>query len=571
MLGRWSRCALIAVAVVLVCAAARFRVLGDDGHGWQGSVNGDGAGYHGMLVGLILHGNPADAPINPAFFTPAGDRHVIQYTCGAALMQAPFFLLAHGIALLRGSADGTGLGIEYQLGVVVAALSWALLGLWLIARVLARGGIQDGIIAFVIAAVSLGTGLLYYTVITPAMSHVYGFAAMAWSVFEAKSLWTRRSQSSQRLAIALAVMVLVRPTLGLVLLMLPAVALISAGTWQHALRAKPIILSIALGMAVLFIQPLLWKLQCGEWFVDGYAGEGFNWSNPRHWSVLFGARKGFFYYWPVMLLMLPALGWGLWRHARSAIPITVGLIASAYVISAWWNWYYGHGYGMRPLIDLMPVCALLIAAWLNALTRTMRIALMAASAPLIALQLFQTWQYQVGIIHPFNMDREKHALIFLRADDEAKHRFGDANVAELFAPNGMDTLASVSLSADSVIHLGPDRQHSPALRLGADRLPTGRELFADIELRRRALDPLASDTALLVFTYATEGRQRMHETFPMNDIRRLDDTRWRHWRHAFNMPVANPGEEVSIYLWQPGRGRVEVRDLRITVRAVRAQ
>ena len=100
---------------------------------------------------------------------------------------------------------------------------------------------------------------------------------------------------------------------------------------------------------------------------------------------------------------------------------------------------------------------------------------------------------------------------------------------------------------------------------------TGRELFADIELRRRALDPLASDTALLVFTYATEGRQRMHETFPMNDIRRLDDTRWRHWRHAFNMPVANPGEEVSIYLWQPGRGRVEVRGLRITVRAVRAQ
>lgn len=571
MLGRWTRCALIAVAVVLVCAAARFRVLGDDGHGWQGAVNGDGAGYHGMLVGLILHGNPADAPINPAFFTPAGDRHVIQYTCGAALMQAPFFLLAHGIALLRGSADGTGLGIEYQLGLVVAALSWALLGLWLIARVLARGGIQDGIIAFVIAAVSLGTGLLYYTVITPAMSHVYGFAAVAWSVFEAKSLWTRRSQSSQRLAIALAVMVLVRPTLGLVLLMLPAVALISAGTWQHALRAKPIILSIALGMAVLFIQPLLWKLQCGEWFVDGYAGEGFNWSNPRHWSVLFGARKGFFYYWPVMLLMLPALGWGLWRHARSAIPITVGLLASAYVISAWWNWYYGHGYGMRPLIDLMPVCALLIAAWLNALTRTMRIALMAASAPLIALQLFQTWQYQVGIIHPFNMDREKHALIFLRADDEAKHRFGDANVAELFAPNGMDTLASVSLSADSVIHLGPDRQHSPALRLGADRLPTGRELFADIELRRRALDPLASDTALLVFTYATEGRQRMHETFPMNDIRRLDDTRWRHWRHAFNMPVANPGEEVTIYLWQPGRGRVEVRDLRITVRAVRAQ
>ena len=570
-LGRWSRMALLAIAAAFVCASLRYRVLGNDGKAWQGAVNGDGGGYHGMLVGLFLHGNPADAPINPAFFTPAGDRHVIQYTCGASLMQAPLFLAAHAIALLRGTADGSGLGIEYQLGVLVAAVTWAMIGLWLLARLFAQAGLPDAIVAFTIALLVFGTGLLYYTVITPAMSHVYGFAAVSWSLHEAQGLWLGRHRALQRLAIAFCVMLLVRPTLGLVLFMLPAVALLSPGTWRHALHKKALMAAGALGALVLFIQPLLWKLQCGTWLVDGYAGEGFHWWRPRLWSVLFGARKGLFYYWPALLLTLPALAWALWRRTRHAVPVVLGLFGTAWVTSAWWNWYYGHGYGMRPLLDVLPVCALLIAAWLNARAPWPRAALMALAVPLILLQLFQAWQFHAGIIHPFNMDREKHALIFLRTGDEAKHRFGDANVAELFAPHGMDTLACTSLSGDSTLHLSGSWQHSPALRLSSDRLPAGRQLFADIELTRRAIDPYASDTALLVFTYTAGDHQRMHESFAMNDIRRIDDRRWRHWRHAFNMPSAEPGEEVSIYLWQPGRGRIEVRDLRVTLRAVRDQ
>ena len=570
-LGRWSRIALLVTAALLVATAIRYRVVGDDGKAWQGAVNGDGAGYHGMLVGLFLHDNPADAPINPAFFTPAGERHVIQYTCGASLMQAPFFLAAHAIALLRGTADETGLGIEYQLGVIVAAISWALIGLWMLARILARDGLPDGIGAFAVLLLAGGSGLLYYAVITPAVSHVYGFAAVGWSLHEAQRLWLGRPRALQGLAIAFCIMLLVRPTLGLVLFMLPAVALLSPGSWKHALEMKTLMAAAALGAMVLFIQPLLWKLQCGAWLVDGYAGEGFYWWKPWLWSVLFGARKGLFYYWPALLLTLPALTWALWRRTRHAVPVVLGLFATAWVTSAWWNWYYGHGYGMRPLLDVLPVCALLIAAWLNALTSWPRSALMALAMPLILLQLFQAWQFQAGIIHPFNMDREKHALIFLRTGEDARNRFGDANVAELFAPHGMDTLASVSLSGDSTLHLSASWQHSPALRLSGDRLPAGRQLFADIELTRRAIDPFASDTALLVFTYATGERQRMHETFPMNDIRRIDDRRWRHWRHAINMPGAEPGEEVAIYLWQPGRGRIEVRDLRVTLRAVRDQ
>lgn len=566
---RLTRFALMAVALLYVVAALRYRVIGTDGQAWRWAINGDGQGYHGMLVGLVLHGNPAKAPINPAFLAPAGDGQVIQYSCGAPLMQAPFFLAAHAIASLRGTVDGAGLGIEYQIGALMSALCWSLLALWLLGRITARAGLPDAVGAFTVLLLGLGTGLIHYAVITPAMSHAYGFAAVSLCLFEAQRVWQGRTSALPRLAIALALAVLVRPTLGLVLLMLPAVALLGPGSLRHALRPQPLATAAIAGVGLLSLQPVLWKLQCGAWFADGYAGEGFNWWRPRIWSVLFGARKGLFFYWPALLLALPALAWALIRRTRAALVMLAGMGLLAFVTSAWWNWYYGHGYGMRPLVDALPVMGLLIAAWLGALSAAWRSTAIALAAPLIALQLFQAWQYEAGIIHPFNMDREKHALILLRADESSRGRFGDANVAELYAPNGMDTLASATLSGDSVVRLSGASPFTPALRLSGDRLPAGRELFADIELRRRALDPFASDTVLLVFTYATEGRHRMHESFALNDIRRLDDRQWRHWRYAFNMPSALPREEVSIYLWQPGQGRVEVRDLKVTLRAVR--
>lgn len=570
-LGTWSRGALVLVAAVFTFAALRYRIIGTDGQAWRNAINGDGHGYHGYLVGLVQHGNPAKAPINPAFLTPAGDGHAIQYTAGAPLMQAPFFIVSHAVATLRGTGDDKCLGIEYQIGVVLAAITWSLIGLWLIARMLDLGRIADRVVAFTMLLVGLGSGLIHYAVIAPALSHAYGFAAVCWCLFEAHRALHGDTDAWPRLGLAFALVVLVRPTLGLVALMLPVVALASGGRAWPMIKLKSVMMAALIGSGLLLVQPVLWKLQCGAWLVDGYAGEGFNWQSPRLWSVLFGARKGLFFYWPALLLMLPALAWALYRKPLIAAPVALGFTALAFVTSAWWNWYYGHSYGMRALLDALPVVGVLVAVWLHALASGMRNTIMLLASPLIAMQLFHAWQYEAGILHPFNMDKEKYALVFLRGDEGSRNRFGDANVAELFAPHGMDTLALAELSGDSINHLSGAWPYSPALRISGERLPVERELFANIELRRKASDHFASDTVLLVFTYATEGQQRMHVTFPMNDIRRMDDRLWRHWRYAFNMPKAEPGEEVAIYLWQPGLGRVLIRDLRVTVRAVRDQ
>ena len=49
-------------------------------------------------------------------------------------------------------------------------------------------------------------------------------------------------------------------------------------------------------------QLFYWKFVTGHWIVYSYQGETFNWLNPHLNDVLFGARKGLFVYYPLLMI-----------------------------------------------------------------------------------------------------------------------------------------------------------------------------------------------------------------------------------------------------------------------------
>ena len=65
------------------------------------------------------------------------------------------------------------------------------------------------------------------------------------------------------------------------------------------------------------------------------------------------------------------------------------------------------------------------------------------------------------------------------------------------------------------------------------------------------------------------GTDRVYQTFPLNDIRLADDRPWRTWNHSFNVPPADPDEDLAIYVLQSGNGSVQLHDLRIAVSAMK--
>ena len=575
---------ILLAGILCSMGLVRYRFIGDDGQAWRQTVNSDGEGYYAYLTGAFLEGDPSKAQADSAHFTPAGSGRVIQYYGGTALLEAPFFLAARAWSIASGDMDQKAKGFPYQLSIALASLFYLLLGLWLMRKLLIGLAIPEKVIALTLLIIALGSGLLYYAIMIPGMSHVYGFAMIAWTLVEARRAWAGRSFGIQRTSAVFALTLLIRPTHALILLALPLVALADRKPLWPWVREQGLarwLWAALIGVAILMFQPLLWYWQCGLWWVNSYAGEGFDLAHPHIWSVLFGARKGFFFYWPLLLLLFPGLALITWRRPFVGWSTLLSLCLITYVTSSWWSWYYGYGYGMRPLLDILPVLAIPIAVGIAAGRSKMRKAVFWCAIPFLALQIFQSWQYVDGIIHPFNMDREKYAMIFLRSGDRWRNLFGWAYMAPPYAPKGMevvfdgqvsaptDTMRETDPTSASQIILGPDGHFSPAVALRPPQLPVGETIYVELSCHRKAVERGASDSAELVYSLRRNGQDRVYTAFPLNDIKGLDDRNWRYWRYAFTVPPAKPGEELVIYVWQPRNAVVMLKDLRVKVSAVR--
>src|SRR5207244_9695326 len=111
----------------------------------------------------------------------------------------------------------------------------------------------------------------------------------------------------------------------------------------------------------VFVQTLFWKLQTENWIVWSYTGEGFYFTRPAIFNVLFSYDKGWFVYTPLVALAMFGF-FPLWKMNRgAAISIALTLIAAVYFTAAWWCWDYANSFGMRPLIDFYALVAVLIA------------------------------------------------------------------------------------------------------------------------------------------------------------------------------------------------------------------
>nr|MBP6698521.1 hypothetical protein [Flavobacteriales bacterium] len=368
--GRLSRRTLILIGLLALFASVRWRIVGHDGGAWRSTLYSDGEGYAAYLTSPLLHGTLSPPVARPDHLVPAGTGQVIKYPAGIALVEAPFVLIAHAVRWLSG-IQGDTLTPHHSVAIALCGLGFLLLGLERVRWLLHDLGVADRAVAVTLVLLPLGTGLGYYALMAPSMSHVYSFAMIAVLLATARKAWcTAAPRAILLTCFAFGLVVLIRPTNAIVLLALPMVTMGHPRTiraWLLAADGRGLSHAAVLLVLILCIQPLLWYLQCGHWFVRPYPGEGFNWAHPELFRSLFGAQKGLFFFWPLLLLVLPGLV-ALGRRSRKASTwASVYFAVLCYVTSAWWNWIYGDSYGPRPYLDHLAVLALPIAVLLGAL------------------------------------------------------------------------------------------------------------------------------------------------------------------------------------------------------------
>src|ERR1043166_1107778 len=142
-----SRICWLITIVVCILYYARF---GSESYNFYG----DALGYYMYLPSTFIYHNhksietlPKDRGIRPFIHSYAaqignGQRtpkgYVLnQYTYGVALMEAPFFFVAHGWEKVTGGL-ANGFSLSYRLAVDISTLVYAILGLWIVYKVLRR-------------------------------------------------------------------------------------------------------------------------------------------------------------------------------------------------------------------------------------------------------------------------------------------------------------------------------------------------------------------------------------------------------------------------------------------------
>ena len=391
----------------------------------------DASGYYIYLPAVFIYHDPGNMRFVDAMpeqfdrkyylYPAAGGGYLTKYSPGIAILESPFFAVAHGFSLAMG-LPATGYEPVYRLAVCMANVFYSILGLWILAMVLSRY-FKSETIWITLFLLLFGTNFFFFTSLQPGLSHNFLFAVFALILFHSLR-WhdTERPFHFVLACFGVGIATLIRPTevfSGIV----PLVFYLDK--WgRSTAKAKLIfsslkVLAASLMAFLLALVPLFvyWKIATGHWVSYTYQEEGFYFDRPQTiWYGLFGFRKGWFVYTPLMFVVFFGFV-KMWKDSRFSMltkALAVYLPLNIFVVLSWYCWWYGGGFGMRPFIPCMvflaiPLAFLLESASLNKLKYRM---LLSLCGILVVLNIFQSYQYQQQIIHMDAMTWKAYKFVF---------------------------------------------------------------------------------------------------------------------------------------------------------------
>ena len=413
-------------------------------------ISSDGKGYYGYLTAIFIYHDldynfvddyeqkyyPEDRSQFKEFRFKFKGETVNKGFPGLAILLLPFFLLAHVLALIFGfTADGYSLIYQYIMGI--GALFYLWLGLKFLKKLLATFSFSKLYITIILLLIAFGTNLIYYTINEGMMAHVYNFMlitlfllAIRKSITEKGFRWLTLS------ALTLGLIISVRPTNALVVLLVP---LITETPERFMVLFRKIfsawktsVLLVSVFLIFPFTVLLLYKLQTGYWFVYSYGKEGFDFTDPYFFHILFSFNKGWLVYTPLAFLALFGLI-PLYRLRKFSFYGTLGFfVVFTYVASSWWVWHYTSNFGQRVFIDVYAVVAILLGYFFNYVSRLklLRFLTIMIVSLLLLINCLQYYQHYKFIFAPGTVDAALYRDSFFRLVPAPKFNFPDELVED---------------------------------------------------------------------------------------------------------------------------------------------
>lgn len=348
---------------------------------------GDALGYYYYLPSALLYHNmhqidslPTDKGIEPAILNYAKEfrltnpspkgYYINQYTYGVALMELPFFAIAHGYEYVtHGNANG--FSNSYQWMIKFSSILFVILGLWLTYRILSM--LYNKNVAFYTCIILLmGTNLFWFTFYQSGMAHTPLFFLFSLLIFSTIRIHQHPSLKYFILiGFSAGLITIMRPTDIICILIPLGYGVYSIGTFQEKYRflllhRYKLIWTIGCFILPILPQLVLWKMLSGHFLYYSYGQQSFDFLHPKILKGLLHPMNGWLIYSPVFLLSM----FGMFRFTSMKqwlIPIWIFTPIYIYIIYSWHCYNYINGLGSRPMINIYPLLAIPMAAFLNTL------------------------------------------------------------------------------------------------------------------------------------------------------------------------------------------------------------
>jgi hypothetical protein len=353
--------------------------------------------------------------------SPTG-QYTSKMTMGLSFMYLPFYGLGYLSAVLTGEPTD-GFSPPFVFWLLFSSLFYVTIGLFFLRKVL-LGYFSHGIAALTMLLIFFGTNLLYYTTVEAPLPHSYTFALFSIFIyFTVKWHENPRIQYSVYLGLLLGLISLIRPTNALILIFF---VFYEISSFDHIKRKMLQFISNWKGLGVMLLLTLMvwipqliyWKFTTGQLFYYSYQDEHFFFNNPHIWKGLFGYRKGWFVYTPLMLFAVLSILLLIRKNKVLFMPIALFTILNIYVVLSWWCWWYGGTYGHRAFIESYALLALPLAALLTFgvyhQKKVLRVLTFTLLSLFVAHSIFQTMQFHYKTIHYDAMSKKAYWDSFLR-------------------------------------------------------------------------------------------------------------------------------------------------------------
>lgn len=397
---------------------------------WERVIQSDAKGYYAYLPAVFIYEdlnfnfyrdvegiNAYDSTLVYDYRAEFEGNTINKYFVGEAVVLTPFFLIGHWMSRLT-NYKSDGYSRPYIISITIAALFYLFLGLVTLQKSLLLSGFSRLNTAICIFVLVFGTNLFYYSIGEMAVSHVYSFSFICiFTYFGTQYFRTYKTKYLFWIAFVLGIIILIRPVNGLILFSIPFISQTKAqfklGLYKLGENKMTALYALIIMLGVIFVQPIIYKLQTGSFFVYSYGEEGFNFASPALISFLFSYKKGFFLYSPIAFLAMFGLIY-IWKDRFRFFSIILFLCALVYVLSSWWNWYYGGSFSSRVMVDYLAFFSFLLGFLLQGFRlKWLRYSFLMLLLTSLIINQIQTLQYRYQIIHWSEMTKEKYWDVFL--------------------------------------------------------------------------------------------------------------------------------------------------------------